>query len=53
MNGRTQSGEDVALAHVVTGCMFGAAVWLGYVLPAIVLGILLALGVTALIPTRR
>jgi hypothetical protein len=53
MNGRTQSDEDIALGFAVVACMFGVAVWLGYVVPAIVLGILLALGVLALIPTRR
>lgn len=45
--------EDVAVALAVVGCMFAVAVGLGYVVPAIVLGILLALGVMALIPTRR
>jgi hypothetical protein len=44
--------EDVALGFAVVGCMFGVAVWLGYVVPAIVLGVLLALGVMALIPAR-
>ena len=43
MSSRKQSDEDLAQAFAIVTCLFGTAVWLGYLVFAIPLGLLLAL----------